>query len=446
MRKLTRRSILRAGILTTIARTTTPFWQPSRLLASTLPSDGYKALVCIALDGGCDGNNLIVPMSSNLYSQYQRARGNLALNLSSLIPCDDGSDAPFGFHGSMPQLAQLYGSGNAALLMNVGSLTRPVTKDVAISDPTSVPTDLMNHELQRYQWGTSYTVTGATHTYTGWGGRIADSVGSYNSGGYPTVVSLAPPSNEQVFCYGQNSYPAVVNAGVQTQLPSIGQTALNLIASTQNDAVMVGAAAKGLKDAVDQSRILQTALGASVLSLPNFPTTGIGTQLNQVLQMINARGALGMQRQIFLCVLTGFDTHQNQTINQASALSQLDAALGAFYDALANLGLQNQVTAFTTSDFGRTLTCNSNGGSDHAWGNHQIVVGGAVKGKAFYGAFPDLTLDGPDDLTGQGRWIPSTSVDQYGATVGSWFGVPNAMLTSIFPNLSNFSKRNIGFL
>jgi uncharacterized protein (DUF1501 family) len=153
-----------------------------------------------------------------------------------------------------------------------------------------------------------------------------------------------------------------------------------------------------------------------------------------------------MKRQIFLCVHAGFDTHENQLQAQATALSQLDNCIGVFYKSLAAMGLQDSVALFTTSDFGRTLMSNSTAGSDHAWGNHQLIVGGAVKGNRFYGKFQDLTLNGPDDLSGQGRWVPTTSVDQYGATLASWFGVPPAKLTTIFPNLANFPSSNLGFI
>jgi uncharacterized protein (DUF1501 family) len=162
--------------------------------------------------------------------------------------------------------------------------------------------------------------------------------------------------------------------------------------------------------------------------------------------MINARGSLGMKKQIFLCVVGGFDTHQNQLQAQSAALAQLDAAVGAFYNGLMSLGLQNSVTLFTTSDFGRTLSSNTTAGSDHAWGNHQLIVGGAVRGNRFYGQFPDLTLNGADDWTGQGRWIPTTSIDQYGATLASWFGTPTNKLNSIFPNLNNFATSNLKFV
>jgi uncharacterized protein (DUF1501 family) len=447
MQKISRRTFLRAGILGGIAGMSSPFWQSARVLAeSSAVSDDYQALVCVALNGGCDGNNVIIPLSSASYSAYQSARGQLAISQSDLLACDDGAGNGYGFHPALTQISKLYRSGRAAVLTNVGSLPTPVKKEDVVNGRKGIPTDLMNHEFQRYQWGTSYTVTGAVHTYSGWGGRIADSLQGSNSGPFPTVVSLSPASEEEAFCFGQNSYPAVVQPDAPSILPEDGQQALQLIAQMPTNAVLIGAAANGLNNMVQQSRILQNAVNANPLSLPGFPASSIGSQLRQVLQMINARGSLGMKKQIFLCVVGGFDTHQNQLQAQSAALAQLDAAVGAFYNGLMSLGLQNSVTLFTTSDFGRTLSSNTTAGSDHAWGNHQLIVGGAVRGNRFYGQFPDLTLNGADDWTGQGRWIPTTSIDQYGATLASWFGTPTNKLNSIFPNLNNFATSNLKFV
>jgi uncharacterized protein (DUF1501 family) len=447
MSYISRRSILRLSTMAGLAQIGHHFLQPSKLFASSsLAGDGYKALVCIALDGGCDGNNVVVPLSQSSYALYQSARANLALQPGDLHACNDGLGRGYGFHKSLSRVAGLYNSGHAALLTNVGSLPNPLSKADALNGTGTMPTDLMNHEMQRYQWGTSYAVTGATaNTYTGWGGRLADSLQAYNSGLFPAVTSLAPGADEGAFCFGQKTYPAVVAAGASL-FPVEGQTALQIISRTSSKATLIGQAADGLKGALDQSQTLANALQVTSSNSTIVSPSSLGQQLTQVLQMIAARGALGMQRQIFLCVLGGFDNHVNQIAFQNTALADLDACIGAFYDGLAKTGLQDQVTTFTTSDFGRTLNANTQGGSDHAWGNHHLIVGGAVRGNRFYGQFPDLTLNGPDDLTGQGRWIPTTSIDQYGATLASWFGVPDSALTGIFPNLKNFGTRNLGFL
>jgi uncharacterized protein (DUF1501 family) len=179
-----------------------PFWKSVRVLAESSATPGdYQALVCVALDGGCDGNNVIVPLSPNAYRAYQVARGQLTLSQTDLLACDDGSGNAYGFHPALKNIARLYRSGKATILANVGPLATPVRRDDILSGIKKTPTDLMNHELQRYQWGTSYTVTGAVHTYSGWGGRIGDCVQGNNSGSFPTVVSLAPASEEEAFCY-----------------------------------------------------------------------------------------------------------------------------------------------------------------------------------------------------------------------------------------------------
>ena len=193
--------------------------------------------------------------------------------------------------------------------------------------------------------------------------------------------------------------------------------------------------------------MLSTALKNIPAIQTVFPANnGLASQLKQVAQVIAARSALSVQRQIFFCSLGGFDTHADQLTSQVNLFSQLSPAMAAFYQATQELGVSSQVTSFTLSEFSRTFQPGSNGGTDHAWGSHQMIMGDAVKGNAFYGQFPTLALGGPDDTGSNGRWIPSTSVDQYAATLATWFGVAIADLPSIFPNLANFQTSNLGFL
>ena len=442
---LSRRSLLKFGTMTGVGHLTSSVLFPQLLSAATSAADDYKALVCIALNGGCDGNNVIVPMSGSQYGLYRLARQGLALEASSLLACSNGFGQAYGLNGALKNIAGLYSTGNAAVLTNVGSLGSPVTRAEYLSGSSIIPTDLMNHESQCYQWATSYTATGATAVYTGWGGRLADRLQSLNLGAFPVVTSLAPAAAEGGFCFGQSTYPAVLNPAVMSGFPDTAIQSLQVIAKLNSKAILVSSAASDMQNALTQSQVLSGAL-AGVQSPAGFPTSDFGVQLSQVLKMIKARRSLGMQRQIFLCVLHGFDNHLDQLTAQQAALADLDNCVGAFQTEIQNMGLQQNVTTFTTSDFGRTLQMNTLGGSDHAWGNHQFIIGGAVKGGRFYGQFPNLSLSGPDDYAAEGRWIPTTSVDQYGSTLAAWFGVPTAELTGMFPNLKHFSQSSLGFV
>lgn len=209
---------------------------------------------------------------------------------------------------------------------------------------------------------------------------------------------------------------------------------------------MVQAANAVTGHAVQFAQVLSDALKSINPLQTKFPGTDLGQQLQQVAQVIAAQSALGVKRQIFFCSVGGFDTHADQLPQQVQLLSTVSQGMSAFYQATQELGVTSQVTTFTLSEFSRTMEPGSNGGSDHAWGSHQFILGGAVKGNAIYGTFPTLALGGPDDADQNGRWIPTTALDQYAATLATWFGVSAANLSSIFPNLANFSASNLGFM
>ncbi|HTP89089.1 MAG TPA: DUF1501 domain-containing protein [Bryobacteraceae bacterium] len=409
----------------------------------------YRALVCVFLFGGNDGNNLIVPMDTASYDAYQQIRGSLALASSSLLPVTAKTGGRgFGFHSKLANVQKLFGSGQAAVVANVGTLVKPLTRNEYLGGNTTVPSNLFSHSDQQLQWQASISAQNGT----GWGGRVADKVAWMNAPAtFPTFLSVA---GNAMLGQGGDTQPATVSPGQPLNLTGFHGTpadnarmlALQQLLTLDTGAALVQQASGTMQRGLTDSATLEKALDGAPALATAFPTTSIGAQLQQIAQVIQVRNELGMRRQIFLCSLGGFDTHTAQLNSQDSLFAQLDAAMGAFVSATQELGVEQSVTLFTESDFCRTLQPNTNGGTDHAWGSHHVVVGGAVKGGDVYGTFPQLALGGPDDAGSAGRWIPTTALDQYGATLASWFGVATADLAYVFPNLANFPASNVGFL
>ena len=408
----------------------------------------YKALVCVFMFGGNDANNLIVPLSSADYTAYQQKRAVLALPQASLLPVTPASlGTPFGFHPRFTDIQGLFNGGHAALLANVGTLVRPTTRAQFQNGQVQVPRNLFSHEDQQDQMQTATLIGGSQ---TGWAGRTADKIQAVYGGSFPIAISLAGTS---IFCEGIVSSPIQASGDPSQLLKGFNgaegdarRTAFQNLLTFDTGLSLIQSASSITTSALRNSQILADALAQAPAFQTAFPANnGLASQLQQVAKIIAVRSALGVQRQIFFVSIGGFDTHSTQLPQQDSLYSALSPALGAFYQATVELGVASQVTSFTLSDFSRTFEPDSNSGTDHAWGGHHLILGGAVKGGDFYGTFPTLVPGGPDDAGDEGRWIPTTSLDQYGATLANWFGVQTADLPSIFPNLPNFSNQTLGF-
>jgi len=408
----------------------------------------YKALVCVFLYGGNDANNTVVPFDTTGYSSYSTIRGPLALPQSGLIQL--GQAPNFALNGNLPEIAKLFDSKAAALVTNVGTLIEPTTRAQYLAHQNAVPSNLFSHSDQQLEWQNA-AQSGATQT--GWAGRIADtlSVSANPNGKIPMITSVA---GDTLFCNGDASTPVSVSPGnlggsncsEGTECTARQATAQALL-SFDSGLTLVQADNTITSNAYSYAKTLSDAVASITPITTMFPTAnGLASQLKQIAKIIQVRAALGVSRQIFFCGIGSFDTHSDQINLQGNLLAAISPALAAFYAATQELGVANNVTTFTMSDFSRTFQPNSNTGSDHAWGSHHIVMGGAVKGGQMYGKFPTLALAGPDDSGSNGRWVPSTASVQYASTLAQWFGVSVAQLPLIFPNIGNFTNNNLKFL
>lgn len=462
--------------------------------ANTLPADasGYKALVCIFMFGGNDANNVIIPYDD--YSLYDAVRGGTGISipkdpdpvngvpgLLQIKPSSAG--ATFGLHPALgnqfngSSLYDLWNLGKVAAVTNVGTLIQPVSRTDYRAGKYH-PYQLFSHSDQQNEWQTSVANTPYP---TGWAGRTADVFG-IDPSGFPTIASVAGVT---IFSAGSSTRPII--------LPDSNTTLANALKLRRAADAQDGSALKDLLNidtgagsptlvhdvagityqAIANSQKLQTTNDVTT----SFPTTGLGRQLKQIARLIQLAPTLGIGRQIFFCSIGGFDTHNNQNpytvddprflnAGQPSLLNQVSQAMAAFYACLHNATdfpdptIGSKVTVFTESDFSRTFKTGGSGtgtGTDHAWGSHQFVMGDSVKGGDFYfqpiiGGYPNLALGGPNDTddnssgTARGRWIPTTGVDQYAATLATWFGVPSSSLPTVFPNIGNFGSSDIGFM
>lgn len=445
---------------------------------------GYKALVLLYMAGGNDGNNMVIPNhnSSTIsnYAAYSAARSvqGLAIPQAQLLPITvprmGGLD--YGLHPALGPVAgginngihELWAQGKMGIVTNVGNLVRPMTKAQYQNGSVPKPYQLYSHSDQVAQ---SQTSNAASEAFTGWGGRVSDKMtGASNpSGLIPMITSIA---GAQLFTAGQSTLPMAI-ADSNTSLANVlnpngfGNTggaarkiSFNELRSYDLSSSYIAAASHVTDLAMQANDALQNTADTTVA----FPNTSIGRQLRQVARLIKERTDLSVTRQIFYCQIGGFDTHNNELPSHNTLYSQFSQAVRSFYDEMTTQGVNDSVTLFTLSDFGRTFNPAGSGGtvgSDHAWGNHAFVIGGSVIGGDFYGIntsngtpYPTLVIgsSGPDDTdsgTGaRGRWIPTTSVEQYAATLAKWYGLPQdaPTLGSVFPNIGNFTTTDLGFM
>jgi uncharacterized protein (DUF1501 family) len=431
----------------------------------------YKALVCVFLNGGNDGNNMFVSLdqyngpAGSLTTGYSnvRAAAGLAIAQASLLPVSPVSGGSYGFHPNMPEIRDLFNQGKLAVLCNNGPLVEPLTRTTYQNGTGKKPLQLFSHSDQV---GLFQTAIANNVSQTGWGGRLADKTSGLNgSATFPGNISIA---GINLLLSGVDTRQlAVADSGTLLanvlQLTMSGTTAeqnsrrvsFDELRTLDNNFKLVKAASDIRSSSIQTDEAL-SSVNPTLATV--FPNTSLGRQLKQVALLIkactDATAGINMKRQIFFTQIGGFDTHSAEIGGQGGLLTQVSQAISAFYAATVELGIQDKVTTFTMSDFGRTLQPAGTGvtavGTDHAWGNHQLIVGGSVQGHTLYGTYPTLALGGPDDTDGgsnpRGRWIPTTSVEQYAATLATWYGLSSADLPAVFPLIGRFASPNLGFL
>jgi len=447
--KLSRRRFLHAaGALPAGALFPALAWSPSLMAQAS----DYRALVCVFLYGGNDGNNMVVPYDD--YPSYAAGRGSAtgaAIDRGELVPIAPKGLARYGLHPDLAVLAPLFGQGSLAVIANVGALTAPITRADYLSGK-ALPRNLFSHSDQQSTW---QGLIPGQPTPSGWGGRIVDVTGAGNGSlAIPGMVSL---SGDALYTLGVTSLPVALSQNGALGLAGdrysdagkVRYDAMTKILALDRENQLQASAADVMTLAVKSSEALSDALNYAYSAIDTAfqgANGGLADQLYQCAKLVAARSQLGVTRHGFFTSMGGFDTHNAQRGEQSSRFNELGPALAAFEKAMEALGVADKVTTFTLSDFGRTFRINANAGSDHAWGSHHLVLGGSVRGGAFYGRFPNLAMGGPDDAGDDGQWIPTTSIEQYGATLARWFGVAPAALPQVFPNLPAFASTDLGFL
>ena len=449
-----RRAFLKRSAVLSLAAGATPWAMGLAAMgeAAAAGTTDYKALVCVFLYGGNDYANTLVPYDQASYNLQQTFRSNLAIDRNTLTPLvlNPTSALPNGrqyaLAPGLDPMLPIFNAGKMSVLLNVGTLIQPTTKAQYTAGSVPLPPKLFSHNDQQSFWQSS-SPEGAS---SGWGGRIGDLFASGNGNATFTCVGV---SGNAVFLSGKTAVQYQVTTtgsvpvnGIQTPLfgsSSCSSMLQSLMSSPRVQLFENEYARVGKRSILANSQVSSALAGASVST--TFPSgNSLADQLKMVARLIAARDTLGAKRQVFFVSISGFDTHDSLLAVHPGLMTTVGNALSAFYQATIDLGVSSQVTTFTASDFGRTLVSN-NGGSDHGWGSMHFVLGGSVKGQSFVGTPPVIANGGPDDV-GQGRLLPSLSVDQYGATLAKWFGVSASDLASVLPNLKNYSQTDLAFL
>lgn len=414
----------------------------------------YKALVCLFLEGGNDGWNTMVPLTQAAYNTYAATRTGLALPQGSLLPVSVPGQGNFGFHPSLAGIRNLWNQGHVALVCNVGNLIEPVTAAQVLANPERAPSGLFDHFQQQV-----FSQNLLNENVRGWGNSLGNNFPLFNTG--PLIPMLMTMVNNTPWLKGPGQTITLqpnLQLGI-TGLPSTGALPLRFdtlkqVTALPETSIQVNAFNGRVSRAIDDSRVVGSVFSSQPFTT-QFPNTTVGQQLRQIAIAIAARNALGHnRRQLFYAQVGGnaYDTHGAQLVTQARLLSELDAAMSAFYATTVELGVETQVTTFTFSEFGRTMRINGDG-SDHGWSNHYLVMGGSVLGGQFFGTYPPVQVGTPLDyplfsVAGnfRGSNVPGSSMDQYGNTLAQWFGLSDAAADDVFPNLNRFPTRVLGFL
>jgi uncharacterized protein (DUF1501 family) len=432
---------------TGVALGTLPLISLAQVTGSAAALTDYRALVCIYLFGGNDSFNMLMPRSTAEYNAYAASRQTMAVAHGNLLPVSplDSGGVEYGFHPSMLELQNIFQQEHAAIVTNVGPLLRPASKQDFLDGSVDIPTNLFSHNSQTDQW---QTLQGLGTSTNGWAGRVSDLIAQ--DVGIQRLSTNVSLSGNQLMLAANSTAPYVMGPSGPAQFvgldenPGLRQAYTRLLASRQEKSVYEQAFLEVQQRALQSADLVESAIANAQPVTVSFSNSHLGLQLRTVAQLISARDELQMKRQIFFVGMGGFDTHSNQLEKHPELLADLSRSMSDFYLATQELGVAESVTTFTQSDFGRTLTSNGDG-TDHGWGGNHLVMGGSVLGRRLYGKYPELSMGGPDEVSG-GRLIPTLSADQYVATLSKWFGVNDADMGQITPNIANFVKRDLGFM